>query len=145
MALPASVNSGATYTLTLNEVGGSGSGGLDVAASAGTLTAGTGTKVLSGELGQSNGSSTHSWTFSWTAPTVSTNRTATLYGAAMDSYGGGTSTVVANTTVLAGVTAPRINLAPTSLTFNYQIGGVHPTPRKPPCTRRTTTTTHLTA
>src|SRR5258706_16370746 len=145
MALPASVNSGATYALTLTAAGGSGSGGLDVASTAGTFTAGTGTKVLSGELVQSSGSSNHSWTFSWTAPTVTTNTTATLYGSAMDSYGGGTGTVVANTTVLATVTAPRINLAPTSLTFNYQIGGVHPTPRKPPCTRRTTTTTHLTA
>ena len=115
MALPASVNSGTTYTLTLNEVGGSGSGGLDVAATGGTFTAGTGTKVLSGELVQSNGSSTHTWTFTWTAPTVTTNTTATLYGAAMDSFGGGTGTVVANTTVLAAVATPKMNLAPTSL------------------------------
>jgi hypothetical protein len=129
MALPASVNSGATYTLTLTAAGGSGNGGLDVASTAGTFTAGTGTQVLSGELVQSSGSSNHSWTFSWTAPTVTTNTTATLYGSAIDSYGGGTGTVVANTTVLAAVANPKMNLAPTSLTFNYQIGGSNPTPQ----------------
>jgi len=145
MALPASVNSGATYTLTLNEVGGSGSGGLDVAASAGTFTAGTGTKVLSGELVQSNGSSTHSWTFSWTAPTVTTNTTATLYGAAMDSYGGGTGTVVANTTVLAAVATPKMNLAPTSLTFNYQIGGSTPAAQTVAVSSSTSTAINYTA
>ena len=145
MALPASVNSGTTYTLTLNEVGGSGSGGLDVAASAGTFTAGTGTKVLSGELVQSNGSSTHSWTFSWTAPTVTTNTTATLYGAAMDSYGGGTGTVVANTTVLAAVATPKMNLAPTSLTFNYQIGGSTPAAQTVAVSSSTSTAINYTA
>ncbi len=131
--------------LTLSEVGGSGSGGLDVAASAGTFTAGTGTKVLNSELVQSSGSNTHSWTFSWTAPTVTTNTTATLYGAAMDSYGGGTGTVVANTTVLAGVTAPRINLAPTSLTFNYQIGGSNPAAQNAAVTSSTSTAITYTA
>ncbi len=127
MALPATVTSGSTYTLTLNEVAGSGSGGLDVAGSAGTFTAGTGTKVLSGELVQSGGSSTHSWTFSWTAPTVTASTAATLYGAAMDSYGGNTGTVVATTTVMPAVaTKPAMTLAPTSLSFSYQIGGSNP-------------------
>ena len=127
MSLPTSVTSGSTYMVTLSETGGSGSGGLDVAATAGTFTAGTGTKVLSGELVQSNGSSTHSWAFSWTAPTVTTNTTASLYGAAMDSYGGGTGTVVANTTVMPAATVlPTLNLSPTSVTFNYQMGGSAP-------------------
>ena len=145
MALPASVNSGATYALTLTAAGGSGSGGLDVASTAGTFTAGTGTKVLSGELVQSNGSSNHSWTFSWTAPTVTTNTTATLYGSAMDSYGGGTGTVVANTTVLAAVANPKMNLAPTSLTFNYQIGGSNPAPQSVAVSSSTSTAINYTA
>jgi len=145
MAVPASVNSGATYTLTLNEVGGSGSGGLDVAATGGTFTAGTGTKVLSGELVQSNGSSTHTWTFTWTAPTVTTNTTATLYGAAMDSFGGGTGTVVANTTVLATAATPKMNLAPTSLTFNYQIGGSTPAAQTVAVSSSTSTAINYTA
>ncbi len=145
MALPASVNSGATYTLTLTAAGGSGSGGLDVASTAGTFTAGTGTQVLSGELVQSSGSSNHSWTFSWTAPTVTTNTTATLYGSAIDSYGGGTGTVVANTTVLAAVANPKMNLAPTSLTFNYQIGGSNPAPQSVAVSSSTSTAINYTA
>jgi hypothetical protein len=145
MALPASVNSGATYALTLTAVGASGNGGLDVASTAGTFTAGTGTQVLSGELVQSNSSSNHSWTFSWTAPTVTTNTTATLYGSAMDSYGGGTGTVVANTTVLAAVANPKMNLAPTSLTFNYQIGGSNPAPQSVAVSSSTSTALNYTA
>ena len=126
MSVPTSVNSGATYTFTLMAAGGAGNGGLDVAATGGTFAAGTGTKVLSGELVQSTGASNHSWTFTWTAPTVTANTTATLYGSAIDSFGGGTGTVVANTTVLASVATPKMNLAPTALTFNFQIGGSNP-------------------
>ena len=145
MALPASVNSGATYALTLTATGGSGSGGLDVASTAGTFTAGTGTQVLSGELVQSSGTSNHSWTFSWTAPTVTANTTATLYGSAINSYGGGTGTVVANTTVLAAVANPKMNLAPTSLTFNYQIGGSNPAPQSVAVSSSTSTAINYTA
>ena len=126
MTIPTSVNSGATYTFTLAANGAAGNGGLDVAATGGTFTAGTGTKVLKGELVQSSGSSNHSWTFSWTAPTVTTNTAATIYAAAIDGFGGGTGTVVANTTVLASATKPTIVLAPTGLTFNFQIGGSTP-------------------
>jgi len=145
MAVPASVNSGATYSLTLTAVGASGNGGLDVAATGGTFTSGTGTQVLSGELVQSSGSSTHSWTFSWTAPTVTANTTATLYGSGIDSYGGGTGTVVANTTVLAPVTNPKMNLAPTSLTFSYQIGGTTPAAQSVAVTSSTTRAINYTA
>jgi hypothetical protein len=147
MALPTSVNSGATYTLTLTAVGGSGNGGLDVATSTngGTFTAGTGTQLLSGELVQSSGSSNHSWTFTWTAPTVTSNTTATLYGAAIDGYGGGTGTVVANTTVLAPVTNPKMNLAPTSLTFAYQIGGTVPAAQTVAVSSSTSTAINYTA
>ena len=145
MAVPTSVNSGATYTLTLTATGGSGNGGLDVAATGGTFTAGTGTQVLSSELVQSSGSSTHSWTFSWTAPTVTTNTTATLYGSAIDSFGGGTGVVVANTTVLAAVTNPKMNLAPTSLTFNYQIGGSNPAAQMVAVSSSTSTAINYTA
>jgi hypothetical protein len=146
MALPATVTSGSTYMLTLNEVAGSGSGGLDVAASAGTFTAGTGTQVLSSEIVQSNGSSTHSWTFSWTAPTVTTSTAATLYGAAMDSYGGNTGTIVANTTVTpAAATNPAMALAPTSLAFSYQIGGTTPAAKTVAVTSSTSTAINYTA
>jgi hypothetical protein len=66
---PSSVASGSTNTYTLT-VSGSGNSGMDVAASAGTFTAGTGSKILNGEVVHSSPSTSHSWTFSWTAPTV---------------------------------------------------------------------------
>ncbi|MGC2193603.1 MAG: choice-of-anchor V domain-containing protein, partial [Terriglobales bacterium] len=70
MTGPTSVASGSTstYTISVSTVT-SGNGGVDVAASAGTFAAGTGTKVLNGEIVHSSPSTTHSWTFSWTAPT----------------------------------------------------------------------------
>jgi Viral BACON domain len=146
MALPATVTSGQTYTLTLSEAGVAGNGGLDVAGSAGTFTAGTGTQILSGELVQSSASTTHSWTFSWTAPTVTTSTAATLYGAAMDSYGGGTGTIVANTTVTPAVVAnPAMKLAPTSLAFSYQIGGATPAAQTVAVTSSTSTAISYTA
>jgi hypothetical protein len=145
MALPASVNSGATYTLTLSAAGAAGNGGLDVAATGGTFTAGTGTQLLSGELVHSSASTTHSWTFSWTAPTVTSNTTATLYGAAIDGFSGGTGTVVASTTVLAPATNPKMNLAPTSLAFTYQIGGATPAAQSVAVTSSTTTAINYTA
>ena len=142
MTVPTSVNSGATYTFTLAVKGASGNGGLDVASTSGTFTAGSGTKVQGSELVHSSPNSAHSWTFSWTAPTVTTNTTATIYAAATDGFGGGTGTVVANTTVVAAVTKPTMILAPTGLTFNFQIGGTTPTPQNVAVTSSSTAITY---
>ena len=122
---PTSVASGSTNTYTFM-VGGSGNGGLDVAASAGTFTAGTGTKVLSGEIVHNSPSTAHSWTFSWNAPTVTATTSATLFGAAVDSYGGGTGTIQQAITVTAATPAPTLSVSPASLSFNYQSGGATP-------------------
>src|SRR5215468_6832347 len=59
---PATVASGSTNTYTLS-VGGTGNHGLDLAASAGTFSAGTGTRVLNGEITHSAPSTSGSWTF----------------------------------------------------------------------------------
>jgi Viral BACON domain len=124
---PTTVTSGSTNTYTISvSVVTAGNGGVDVAASAGTFAAGTGTKVLNGEIVHSGPSSTHSWTFSWTAPTVTTTTTATLFAAAIDSFGGGTGTLQRAITVSAPVTAPTILVSPASLTYNYQSGGTAP-------------------
>jgi Viral BACON domain len=124
---PTSVASGSTstYTLSVSTIA-SGSGGMDVAASAGTFTAGTGTKVLNGEVVHSSPSSTHSWTFSWTAPTVTATTTATLYAAAIDSFGGGTGTLKQSITVTAPVANPTLSTSPASVSFSYQSGGTAP-------------------
>ncbi len=124
---PTSVTSGSTnnYTISVSTVT-AGSGGVDVAASAGTFAAGTGTKVLNGEIVHSSPSSTHSWTFSWTAPTVTATTTATLYAAAIDSFGGGTGKLQQAITVTAPASTPTIGVSPASLTFNYQSGGTVP-------------------
>ena len=123
---PSSVNSGSTANFTLT-VGGGGNGGLDVASTAGTFTAGAGTQVLSGEITQTSATSTHSWTFSWTAPTVTTNTVATIYGAAIDGSSGGTGTTMQTITVTAPAPAPSsLGMSPTSLAFSYTQGGTAP-------------------
>ena len=124
---PTTVTSGSTNTYTLSvSVITAGNGGLDVAASAGTFTAGTGTQVLNGEITHTAPSSTHSWTFSWTAPTVTATTTATLYAAAIDSYSGGTGRLQQAITVTPPVPAPTIGVSPASLTFSYQSGSATP-------------------
>jgi Viral BACON domain len=133
---PTSINSGATANFTLT-VGGGGNGGLDVASTAGTFTAGAGTKVLNGEITQSSATSTHSWTFSWTAPTVTSNTMVTMYGAAVDGSGGGTGTTTQTITVMAAAPPPppppppppqgsAIAVSPGSLAFSYSQGGTSP-------------------
>jgi hypothetical protein len=81
---PTTVASGATvsYTLTNN---GTPNSGLDVAASAGTFSAGSGTQVMNGDITQLAALSATplSWTFNWKAPTVTTSTTVTLYGASI--------------------------------------------------------------
>jgi len=124
---PTTVTSGSTttYTLSVSTIT-LGNGGLDVAASAGTFTAGTGTQVLNGEIAHTAPSSTHTWTFSWTAPTVTATTTATLYAAAIDSFSGGTGRLQQAITVTPPVPAPTIGVSPASLTFSYQSGGATP-------------------
>src|SRR5215469_11486822 len=124
---PTTVTSGSTnsYTLSVSVIT-AGNGGLDVAASAGTFAAGTGTQVLNGEITHTAPSSTHSWTFSWTAPTVTATATATLYAAAIDSFGGGTGTLQQTITINPPAPPPTIGVSPASLTFNYTSGGNAP-------------------
>jgi hypothetical protein len=124
---PTSVASGSTntYTIAVSTIT-SGNGGVDVAASAGTFAAGTGTKVSNGEIVHSSPSSTHSWTFSWTAPTVTATTTATVYAAAIDSYGGGTGTLKQAITVTAAAAKPTLGVSPSTLSFSYQSGGTIP-------------------
>jgi hypothetical protein len=124
---PTTVASGSTNSYTLTNTGG-GNGGLDVAASAGTFTAGTGTQVLNGEITQTSPdvNATHSWTFSWTAPTVTANTTVTIFAASVNGFGGGTGTLQQAITVTAPVPAPTINVTPASLSFSYQSGGTVP-------------------
>ena len=124
---PTTVTSGSTnsYTLSVSVIT-AGNGGLDVAASAGTFAAGSGTQVLNGEITHTAPSSTHSWTFSWTAPTVTATTTATLYAAAIDSFSGGTGKLQQNITVTAAAPTPTIGVSPASLSFNYQSGGTVP-------------------
>jgi hypothetical protein len=127
---PTSVTSGSTsnYTLSVNVLT-AGNGGLDVAASAGTFGAGTGTQVMGGEIthtAPNTSTGTHSWTFTWTAPTVTAATSVTLYAAATDSYGGGTGRLQQTITVTAPVTAPTINVSPASLSFSAQSGGAAP-------------------
>lgn len=63
------VEAGSVTSYTIAVTGGpSGTtGGFNLSANGGTLTAGTGSRVSSGELTHSNGSQ-RSWTFTWTAP-----------------------------------------------------------------------------
>jgi hypothetical protein len=57
---------------------------------------------------------------------VTATTTATLYAAAIDSYGGGTGTIKQAITVNAPAPAPTINVSPATLSFNYQSGGSVP-------------------
>jgi len=122
---PTTVASGSTNSYTLT-VGGTGNHGLDVAASAGTFTAGTGTQVLNGEITQITPSTTGSWTFTWTAPTVTANSTVTMWAAAVNGFGGGTGTIQQAITVTAPVPNPTLNVNPTSLSFAFTTGGSTP-------------------
>ena len=122
---PASVASGATASYTLT-VSGGGNGGLDVATSGGTFTAGSGTQVMNGEITHTSATSAHSWTFSWTAPMVTTSTAETLYGAAIDGYSGGTGTTTFAATVTPATSNPSLTVQPSSLSFSYTVGGLNP-------------------
>ena len=122
---PATVASGSTNTYTLT-VSGTGNGGLDVAATAGTFTPGSNTQVMGGEITHSSATSNHSWMFSWTAPTVTATTTETMYGAAIDGKNGGTGLATLVATVTAGSGGTSLQLSPSSLNFSYTTGGSTP-------------------
>jgi len=96
------IYTGQSYSFTVTVSNSSESGaGVEVAAQRGTLTAGTGTQVISGELTHSSAATSlpASWTFTYTAP--STSGTDTLFGTGnavnLDgSNGGGNCTDVWN-------------------------------------------------
>ncbi|MFB3814850.1 MAG: beta strand repeat-containing protein [Terriglobales bacterium] len=124
---PTSVPSGSTNTYTLSFAGGDpAAAGLDVSVTGGTLAAGAGTRILNLEVTHASPSSTPSWTYTWTAPTVTANTTVTMYGATVDNYGGSTGTAVLPITVTAPVALPNLNVSPASLSFSYEIGGANP-------------------
>ena len=111
---PTTVASGSTNTYSLNN-NGSPNSGLDVGASAGTFSAGSTTLVMNGEITQiaALASTPLSWTFNWTAPTVTTTTTVTMYGASISGgYGGSTGTTVLTITVNPAAVAPSITTQP---------------------------------
>jgi PKD repeat protein len=92
---PATLGTGAVgnYTLTMQRSGSNARGGMDVSASAGTLTnPGSGTRAMGSEIthGMSNNvpATGISWTFDWQAP--SAPGTYTIYGAVASTNGSGT-------------------------------------------------------
>jgi hypothetical protein len=136
---PTSVNSGATNTYTLTITGGQqAGGGLDVSASTGTFAIiDTMTKLLGSDVVHNTPKSADAtgavrWTFNWTAPTVTANTTATIYGAGLSAdldgstSGDASSNATLPITVLAPVTKPTMAANPTSLAFAYTIGGAAP-------------------
>jgi PKD repeat protein len=86
---PTSVTSGSTNTYTLTITGGSDiAGGMDVAASGGAFAVldALNTKLQNGEIVHSQPKNVDAngavvWTFNWTAPTVSSNTSVTMYSA----------------------------------------------------------------
>jgi hypothetical protein len=111
---PTTVTSGSTSTYTLSN-NGTPNSGLDVGASAGTFTAGSTTQVMNGEITHlaSLTAAPLSWQFSWTAPTVSTTTTVTMYGASISGgYGGSTGVTTLTITVNPAATAPSITSQP---------------------------------
>jgi hypothetical protein len=115
---PTTVTSGSTNTYTLSN-NGTPNSGLDVAATQGTFTAGSTTQVMNSEI-------THlaaltitplSWTFSWTAPTVTSTTTVTMYGASISGgFGGSTGSTSLVITVNPPAVAPSISMQPANQT-----------------------------
>jgi acid phosphatase len=126
---PTTVTSGSTNSYTLTITGGAAVvGGLDVSHSVGTFVVNdSGTKLLSNEIThnapRSFTGSAVSWTFNWTAPTVTTNTSATLYGSGLSADGDGStsgdgslSTTLGITVTADAATAPSITTQPASQT-----------------------------
>jgi len=115
---PMTVTSGSTNAYTLSN-NGTPNSGLDVGASAGTFSAGSGTQVMSGEITQTSAATSTplSWSFNWTAPTVTTATTVSMYGASISGgYGGSTGSAVVTITVNPAATAPTITTQPANQT-----------------------------
>ena len=115
---PMSVTSGSTNTYTLSN-NGTPNSGLDVGASAGTFTAGSTTQVMSGEITHLASMTTAplSWSFSWTAPSVTTATTVMMYGASISGgYGGSTGSTVVSITVNPAASGPSITTQPANQT-----------------------------
>ena len=115
---PMTVTSGSTNAYTLSN-NGTPNSGLDVGASAGTFSAGSGTQLMSGEITQTSAATSTplSWSFNWTAPTVTTATTVSMYGASISGgYGGSTGSTVVTITVNPAVTAPTITSQPANQT-----------------------------
>jgi hypothetical protein len=116
---PTTVNAGETgsYTLTISPASGSNQsqGGLNVAVpSGGSLTAGGGTKVSSGEIVQTqakSGTGDLSWSFQWQAP--ATGGTHTMYAVGLSTDGSGKNGDEQGTDALA-ITVQAANNPPTS-------------------------------
>jgi hypothetical protein len=116
---PATLGPGQTgdYTLTIEPASDSDQqqGGLNVAVpDGGTLLAGSGTVISSGEIVQSQarrGSGTLSWSFQWQAP--SAGGTYTMYGVGLSTDGSGTSGDEEGTDALA-ITVQAANTPPSA-------------------------------
>ena len=85
---------------------------------------------MSGEITQMRSLSTTplSWTFNWTAPTVTSATTVTMYGTSISGgYGGSTgSTTLVITVNPASAPPSSISASTAMLTFNYQQGSSAP-------------------
>jgi len=115
---PLTVTSGSTNTYTLSN-NGTPNSGLDVGASAGTFTAGSTTQIMNGEITHMASLTTSplSWTFSWTAPTVTTSTNVMMYGASISGgAGGSTGSAVVTITVNPAASAPSITSQPANQT-----------------------------
>ena len=115
---PMTVTSGSTNSYTLSN-NGTPNSGLDVGATAGTFTAGSTTQVMSGDITHLASLTTTplSWSFSWTAPTVTTTTSVMMYGASISGgYGGSTGSTVVTITVNPAATAPTITTQPANQT-----------------------------
>jgi Secretion system C-terminal sorting domain/SprB repeat/HYR domain len=105
---------GATYTMTLSVAQtGQPAFGMDLAAIGGTLTPGSGTKILTGELVQSTPSSTGNFTFSWTAPTTGN---ATFNYAGLAANGNGVDDAGDNTYTGTKTFTPQVAATPITAT-----------------------------
>jgi len=123
---PQTVAPGSTNSYTLTVTGGPAgtTGGFDLRATTGMLVAGTGCKMVTGELVHVD--NTHrSWTFQWTAPMMA--GTCDMYAVGMTSNGSGSSgdgwnfsggalnaafTIQVNDLVDAAPLAPTLELGP---------------------------------
>jgi hypothetical protein len=94
---PAAATPGTKYTITFSGPSSVLLHGLDVAANAGTFTAGAGTQLMGSDITHTSNTSTATYSFTWTAPLTGGN--VTIYGAGVDGYPGHTYTATFPITV----------------------------------------------